>query len=160
MYNREQAVAYAHKWAMGRNPRYLNFTGIGGDCTNFISQCIHHGGAPQNYKKTFGWYYNSAYDRAPAWTSVEYLHQFLTRTELSKGPYGVPVSLKEVQPGDVIQLSFKPGIFGHSLMVVETGSEPAAENILVATHSDNSDNRPFSTYDVHDYRCLRIESRG
>lgn len=34
LYDREAAVAYAHRWAMGRNPAYLDFHGIGGDCTN------------------------------------------------------------------------------------------------------------------------------
>lgn len=33
-YQREKAVAYAHQWAYGRNPAYINFNGIGGDCTN------------------------------------------------------------------------------------------------------------------------------
>ena len=38
-YDRGKAVAYAHKWAFGRNPAYYNFDKIGGDCTNFTSQC-------------------------------------------------------------------------------------------------------------------------
>ena len=42
-YNRELAVAYAHRWAYGRNPEYFDFQGIGGDCTNFASQCIYGG---------------------------------------------------------------------------------------------------------------------
>ena len=37
-YNRELAVAYAHRWAYGRNPEFFDFQGIGGDCTNFASQ--------------------------------------------------------------------------------------------------------------------------
>lgn len=46
MYNREKAVAYAHRWAYGFNPAYGNFTDMGGDCTNFLSQCLHAGGLP------------------------------------------------------------------------------------------------------------------
>ena len=37
-YNREKAVSYAEKWAFSRNPRYMSFDGIGGDCTSFVSQ--------------------------------------------------------------------------------------------------------------------------
>ncbi len=33
-YNRQAAVDYAQKWAYGRNPNYLDFEEIGGDCTN------------------------------------------------------------------------------------------------------------------------------
>lgn len=46
MYDREKAVAYAHKWAYGRNPAYADFSAMGGDCTNFLSQCLHAGGLP------------------------------------------------------------------------------------------------------------------
>ena len=55
-YDREKAVAYAHKWAYGRNPAYGDFSEMGGDCTNFVSQCLHAGGAPMNYTPTFGWF--------------------------------------------------------------------------------------------------------
>ncbi len=39
-YNREAAVAYAKRWEMSRNTKYYDFNNIGGDCTNFASQCI------------------------------------------------------------------------------------------------------------------------
>ena len=40
-YDRNAAVAYARKWALGRNPAFYDFSNIGGDCTNFASQCIY-----------------------------------------------------------------------------------------------------------------------
>ena len=40
-YNREAAVSYARRWALGRNPAYMDYELWGGDCTNFISQCFH-----------------------------------------------------------------------------------------------------------------------
>ena len=42
-YNRQAAVAYAHKWAFGRNPAFFDFSELGGDCTNFASQCLYAG---------------------------------------------------------------------------------------------------------------------
>ena len=42
-YNRAAAVAYAHAWAYRRNPRYYNYEELGGDCTNFASQCLYAG---------------------------------------------------------------------------------------------------------------------
>ena len=42
-YDRSAAVTYAHRWAFGRNPRYYNFDELGGDCTNFASQCLYAG---------------------------------------------------------------------------------------------------------------------
>ncbi|MGL5314596.1 MAG: amidase domain-containing protein, partial [Peptostreptococcaceae bacterium] len=38
VYDRDAAVAYAQKWALGRNPAYKDYEPWGGDCTNFISQ--------------------------------------------------------------------------------------------------------------------------
>lgn len=43
MYDRNKSVEYARKWALGRNPLYYNYDNIGGDCTNFISQCLFEG---------------------------------------------------------------------------------------------------------------------
>ncbi|MBR5616363.1 MAG: amidase domain-containing protein, partial [Clostridia bacterium] len=37
-YMRERAVEYALRWALSRNPLFPDFAGIGGDCTNFVSQ--------------------------------------------------------------------------------------------------------------------------
>jgi len=38
LYDRKEALLYAEKWAMDRNPRYYNFDSVGGDCTSFVSQ--------------------------------------------------------------------------------------------------------------------------
>ena len=109
-YDREKAVAYAHKWAYGRNPLFYNFTGIGGDCTNFISQCILAGCCTMNCRETFGWYYNSSYDRTPSWTGVQYLYDFLTANEGS-GPWGRDADIDELQIGDIVQLGGADGRF-------------------------------------------------
>lgn len=42
-YDRDKSVAYAKKWAYGRNPKFYDFSNLGGDCTNFASQCIYAG---------------------------------------------------------------------------------------------------------------------
>ena len=70
-YNRQKAIEYADNWAFSRNPRYFDFENFGGDCTNFISQCLFAGTGIMNYTRTFGWYYNSSYDRSPSWTGVD-----------------------------------------------------------------------------------------
>ncbi len=42
-YDRNAAAEYAGYWAYRRNPRYDPFDEIGGDCTNFVSQCLFAG---------------------------------------------------------------------------------------------------------------------
>lgn len=148
-YNRERAVAYAHRWAFSRNPAYYNFDAIGGDCTNFASQCLFAGSGRMHYRKVYGWYYNDLNDRAPAWSSVQYLYRFLT-TNLGSGPYGVPAAVETLEPGDLVQLDFGAG-FAHSLLVVSV-----RDGIQVAAHTDDSDNRPLASYQYTAARGVHI----
>jgi len=155
-YNRKAAVLYAHLWAYGRNPAFYDYEKLGGDCTNFASQCIFAGSGVMNFTPTFGWYYIDANQKAPAWTGVEYLWNFLTRTTPSIGPIGTPCTIEMLRPGDLIQLSFKDEGFQHSPIVVAVGRPAAPENILVAAHSYDADNRPLSTYEYKSARFLHI----
>ena len=155
-YNRTAAVAYAHRWAYGRNPLFYDYENIGGDCTNFASQCIYAGGGIMNFTPTFGCYYINANQKAPAWTGVEYLYRFLTRKEPSVGPQAREVPAEEILPGDIVQLSFDGREFQHSPVVVSVGSPPTKENILLAAHSYNADNRPLDSYEYLRIRYLHI----
>ena len=96
-YDRRAAVAYAHQWAYGRNPDFYDYEEIGGDCTNFASQCIFAGCGIMNFTPTYGWYYITANQKAPAWTGVPFLWNFLTRKTFSVGPVGEPAALEELE---------------------------------------------------------------
>jgi len=156
-YNRNAAVAYARKWAMSRNPNYYNFDKLGGDCTNFASQCIYAGGGVMNPKPTFGWYYYSANDRSPSWTGVEFLYNFLVHRKSDMGPVGVEVPMEEMQPGDISQFANETGRFTHSQVIVSVGKTPALDNILVCTHTYDSLDRPLFTYEFTKIRFIHIE---
>lgn len=155
-YNRAAAVGYAHRWAYGRNPAYYNYDDIGGDCTSFASQCIFAGVPVMNYTPVFGWYYIDANNKAPAWTGVPYLYNFLTRPEVSPGPAAREVPIEQVKPGDLVQLNFTGEFFAHSPVIVATGEPPTRENILIAAHSFDTDYRPLNTYGHKYDRFLHI----
>ena len=155
-YQRAKAVSYAHRWAYGRNPSYYDYEKLGGDCTNFASQCLHAGGGIMNYTPTFGWYYISANRKAPAWTGVPYLFNFLTRKEKTVGPAGKVCGLGDLLPGHLVQLSFDGSSFRHCPVVVSVGQPVQPSSILLAAHSYDADYRPLSTYDYQDIRCLHI----
>ena len=110
-YNRDRAVEYARRWALDRNPLFIDFTGGGGDCTNFVSQCILAGSCVMNFTPDFGWYFISSADRAPAWTGVEFFYDFMTGAPAFSernggvGPYGFEIQRREVLPGDAVQLA-------------------------------------------------------
>ncbi len=158
-YQRERAVQYALRWALSRNPLFPDFAGIGGDCTNFVSQAILAGSCVMNDTLDFGWYYFSNENRAPAWTGVQFLYDFLTGApdfaseNGGEGPYGVETDTTALQVGDVVQLANPEGVYYHSLMV--TGFE--GDEILVSAHTNDARNRPLSTYDYADVRFLHVQ---
>lgn len=155
-YNREAAVRYAHRWAYDRNPLFYDYEGLGGDCTNFASQCLFAGTGVMNFTPTYGWYYIDANNKAPAWTGVPYFYNFLTRTEDTPGPFGISVELERVLPGDFIQLDFSGDRFSHTPIIVETGIPPTPENTLLAAHSQDADYRPLRTYSYKKARFIHI----
>ena len=156
-YNRAAAVAYAHEWAFKRNPDYADFEDLGGDCSNFISQALLAGGAVMNETKDTGWYYHSLRSRSAGWSGVPYLFRFLTENR-GRGPFGHEAPLEQMEPGDVVQLKFagKPD-YTHSLLVVAAGQPPSPENILVAAHTIDSDERPLATYSYVETRAVKID---
>lgn len=150
-YNRIAAVNYARKWAFGRNPAYYNFDGIGGDCTNFVSQCLYAGSGIMNFTPVFGWYYLSLSDRTASWTGVEYLYNFLVNNQ-SVGPYASLVPRREAKSGDVVQLGTRDDDFYHTAIITAVTPQ-----ILVASHSADVLNKPLSRYRYEKVRFLHIE---
>ena len=151
-YDRAAAVAYARRWALDRNPAYYDFEQIGGDCTNFVSQCLFAGAGVMNYTRDLGWYYRSLSDRAAAWSGVEYLYRFLISNKTA-GPAARVVSQGKAQRGDVVQLGREDGTFYHTLLLTETFPQ-----ILVCGHSYDVSDRPLATYSASRVRFLQIKT--
>lgn len=155
-YNRDKAVSYALKWALNRNPDYLDFERLGGDCTNFISQCILAGTGIMNFTPVYGWYYTNSANRTASWTGVEYLHKFLVNNE-KEGPFAEEVPLEEAMLGDIIQLGDSQGRFYHSLVVTRIDGEAGTDTIHVSAHTFDVKNRPLQQYSYNKARCLQIK---
>jgi len=158
-YDRTRAVAYARKWALSRNPLFLDFTGQGGNCTNFTSQCLFAGCGVMNFTPTYGWYYVSATDRAPAWAGVNEFYRFVIgQPEFVEenggiGPYGTEARMRrEIEAGDIVQLANSEGVFYHSLII----SEIRGNEILVCAQSDDALDRPLSSYNYANLRVIHI----
>ena len=156
-YNRERAVEYAKTWALSRNPLFYDFTGIGGNCTNFVSQCLLAGSCTMNYTPNVGWYYISPDDRAPAWSSVEFFYDFLTQKFADQnggvGPFATEVPRERVELGDVVQYANGEGDWYHTVII--TGID--GDELLVSAQSNDALDRPISTYNFATARFLHIE---
>ena len=158
-YDRYRAVEYAKRWALSRNPLFDNFAGIGGDCTNFVSQAVYAGSCEMNLTPTFGWYFKSLSDRAPAWTGVYAFYDFMTGSgdfapvTLREGPFGYATGVEYAQLGDVVQLADSDGKFYHTLMI--TGFSESGE-LLVSAHTNDFLDRPLSEYPNASERIIHI----
>jgi len=151
-YDRFSAVEYARRWALDHNPKYYHFGGIGGDCTNYISQCLYAGGAVMNYDKFRGWYYNSITSRSPSWTGVNELGHFLLNNQ-GIGAFASIRPIEELELGDLIQLRQNPFRYNHTLIItkIENGQ------IYICAHSRDKKDVPLSSYPYLERRGIHIE---
>ena len=149
-YSRERAVNYARQWAFLRNPDYFDFSEIGGDCTNFTSQCLFAGIGVMNFAKDIGWYYISPSNRAPAWSGAEYFKRFLL-TNRGEGPFGVAVPINQLEKGDFICLN-NGNEYYHTMIVtsIENGIP------LVAAHSRDVYGISLSSYSYEKAKGVHI----
>ena len=64
-----------------------------------------------------------------------------------------------MRPGDFVQIRFRESgdDFAHTPVIVSVGFPPSLDNVLVAAHSNDADNRPLNTYEnVAEFRFLHI----
>lgn len=92
-YNSMEAVDYAKKYALTPNKNYKFFdysSGVGGDCTNFLSQCLHAGSAQMVYTPN-PWYYKNIskppyYTCSMSWSVAHSLYWFLKNNDHIRAP--------------------------------------------------------------------------
>ncbi|MGG3739511.1 amidase domain-containing protein [Aeribacillus pallidus] len=145
-YDRQKAVQYAERWWNSYNPAYKQFEV---DCTNYISQCLHAGGAPmRGYpNRGRGWWMmhnNWSY----SWSVANSLRLYLTHSTVGLKAKEV-YSPDELLLGDVICYDFQgDGRYDHNTIV--TGKD-AYGMPLVNAHTTNSRLRYWSYEDSSAY---------
>ena len=144
-YDGARAVAYAKTWAFARNPLWGDFSGLGGDCANFASQCLFAGGCGMDFSPE-GWFYRSMRDRAPAWSGSSELMAYLLRSGR-----GEACRLDQLLPGGLIFLSNGSRVY-HVLVAVR----PDGENTRVASHTRDALMAPLSGYEAAAFFPVRI----
>lgn len=149
-YDREAALLYAREWALKRNADYMDFQRLGGDCTNFASQCLFAGCGIMNRAKHLGWYYLSAGNRAPSWSGVHFYYEFLLENK-GVGPYGALVDQEDLLPGDFIQLS-DDSRYHHTLIVTDKRDG----QLYIAAHTIDCYDRPLGSYVYQEMRGIHI----
>lgn len=142
-YDGGAASKYALKYALDYNTNYANFSSSGGDCTNFISQCLKSGGISQHVGTAYSgncWYYKTSTNRSSTWTGANEFRKYVTG---SSSKINMPASSwGSVTYGDIIQLMSGSSAY-HSLIVsgVAYGSSGRSD-LLICCHT--SDRRHVS----------------
>lgn len=154
-YDRIAAVEYAKRWALLRNEEFYDYESIGGDCTNFASQCVYAGCGVMNYNRQNGWYYIDANDKSPSWTGVNYFYQFMT-TNTDTGPFGEYRPINRLIPGDIIQLGDENNNFYHTLVLTGKYRFFGRTVYLICAHSIDAYQRDLSTYNYKNIRGIHI----
>lgn len=146
VYDRLKAVRYAERWWNDYNPAFKKFEV---DCTNYISQCLHAGGAPMlGYpNRSKGWWIRQN-NWSYTWTVAHALRWYLPgdRKGLSAKEVSSPDQLKL---GDVICYDFQgDGRFDHTTFVTGKDSDSMP---LVNAHTTNSRMRYWAYEDSTAY---------
>ncbi|MEH7117959.1 amidase domain-containing protein [Neobacillus vireti] len=145
-YNRLKAVQYAERWWNSYNPAYKKFQN---DCTNFISQCLHAGGAPmRGYpKRDAGWWLQNQ-NWSYSWAVAHTLRLYFGNSKSGLRAKEVS-SPEQLLLGDVICYDFEgDGRFNHNTIV--TGKDGYGMP-LVNAHTYNSRMRYWAYEDSSAY---------
>jgi hypothetical protein len=137
-YSRSAAVDYAQRYALKPNPnyRYFSLSNTGGDCSNFLSQCLSAGGAKMNSN----WWYKHIDDSTHndtwsiSWAVAHSLYWYLKKNEAEgtstlKGLEVDNANLLEL--GDLIFYEDFNGRIFHSAIV----TFKSTNEILISQHS-------------------------
>lgn len=137
-FNRKKAVAYADKyagaaWMAGNNnrynPKYRDYTYLGGDCTNFASQVIGDSDEGGGLPMRSGWFYLYKAGGSETWVRTDSFKHFLVRSgygkvvmrgtfaQVTKPSKQYPKgAIAELQPGDLIGYEWHGGIDHFSIV--------------------------------------------
>lgn len=130
--------SYALRWCGGFNPAYPNYNYQGGDCTNFVSQCLEAGSLPfidnpnSPYRKSWAtfWWSNprNRRDHSYTWSSANGLRNHLNQR--ANSGY-IHFSNDQAHVGDVVFFDFnRDGLQDHACAVTR------AEWVMVGWYSE------------------------
>lgn len=139
-YSGKDASSYAYTHALKPNPSYRYFASHGdggGDCSNFISQCLRAGGAPMAYSGPWPWWYKD-HAWSLSWSVAHSLYWCLKeRGKLNlPGLKGIEVpDIDMLNIGDVIQYEDKFKKVYHSAIITDFTYDRGSRLPLISQHS-------------------------
>lgn len=164
-YDAEAAVAYAGEWVGRRNEEWADYSGRGGNCQNFVSQCLLAGGIPMDREGNAVWKWygedpdnsGSAEGRSPSWTGVDEFYQYAAENEGFGLVAAVDYAYEEGEAGDLIRLGF-PDNWNHVVMITDVirDEEGRTVDYLIDSNTSDMHNFPVSAYPLPCRSLIKI----
>ncbi len=168
-YDRQKAADYANEWVSAdkivRNPDYSAYDDYGGNCNNYISQCLYAAGVPMDYAGGSQWKYysdevnenNVAAGRTPSWTSVDGFYDYCADNAGGGLVALTDCQLYAAEVGDIIQISAYGG-WDHSVIITKVIYDENGNPVDFLVNSNTSDKGayPLSAYEAKQLRLIKI----
>lgn len=164
-YNSTAAVAYARQGVGRRRNGWPSFDRSGGNCQNFVSQCLYAGGVPMDSEKPGQWKcygarLNTTYQpngRSASWASVS---NFLAYIQENEG-FGLVAHADALyytgEPGDILHMRTNDG-WRHTVMITKTmkNNSGIVADYLIASNTMDLIDFPASAYHYTDQMLIKV----
>ncbi len=164
-YDREEALAYADRYAMERNGEWPDYSQYGGNCQNFASQCLLAGGIPMDTvgPNIWKWYGPDPSEtvweegRSPSWSGVNQFREYAMENSGFGLSALVDAPYYSGQPGDLIQMGMEDGL-RHTVIIrsLVSGSSGQTVDYLIHSNTNDMENYPASLYGYPVFSLVRI----
>lgn len=151
-YSPTKAKDYAHKWAFSYNSAYNNYSSNGGDCTNFVSQCLEAGGLaqkkpssiPSGTMNTTSYWYSVKPKVSTPWIRVTDFHSYWA-PKVPDGNYAGDTTVSNNgNIGDVVQFRHAGTLTRWHTMII---TKKDSNQVYLTGHTTNRKDYPISSYD-------------
>lgn len=165
-YDRDAAVAYALEWVGKRNEEWEDYGRYGGNCQNYVSQCLLAGGIPMDPygDSLWKWYSDiphnqpGAVGRSASWSGVEEFRQYAqNNTGFGLAAQaGAPYYSGEI--GDILELGTAENPLRHAVIITQVirDEDGNVVDYLVSSNTSDLRNFPASAYFYSSQSLVKI----
>lgn len=156
-YQREAAVSYSDSWVGQRNTEWSDFTGRGGNCQNFVSQCLLAGGIPMDDQGDAVWSWDSEGSHSASWVGVDEFYRYASQNS----GYGLQAEADagyyDGEPGDLLRMGSDTN-WNHIVIIAEVIRDQEGNVVDYLINSNTSDVKdfPVSAYPNVKQRLMKI----
>ncbi len=164
-YDREAAVAYARAHVDERSGEWHDYSGEGGNCQNFVSQCLLAGGIPMDTDgpERWKWYGEALSDTSEeagctlSWINVDYFYAYARDNRGSGLAAQTDAAFDSGQPGDLIMMG-TPEDWNHMVIISEVVKDENGRTIdyMICSNTTDVQDFPASAYPSPCRSLIRI----